>query len=783
MIEARAVARLTHPNIVSIHSVSNADGRLYYAMDFVEGGSLRARIRELPRMPLRQAVQLVQDVASAIHYAHTRGVIHRDLKPENILLTPEGSPKVADFGLAKVLDSDHALTEQQVVMGTLAYMSPEQSTDFANVTFATDIYALGAILYELITGVPPIAVLGNPLNFIARLQKEDPTPPVREAEFVHLDLQSICLKCLAKEPERRYETAGTLAHDLDCFLEGRPVMARAVGPISKIWLLCRRNRTVASLTAAVIVVLATGLIVALVQLQQTRSALVAAHGQAMVARTAINDFFVQIYDNDAFRQPGLKEIREDLVGQAETMEDKIDHTLLGPAINRDDQRVIAIRNFVRGLAQAETPDGTNDAIQSFGLAKDGLTELLQTSNLDDRAALESLSDVWVAIGRLRQTQAGPDPLEAKKAYEESRVIRERLWSRNRTDANLSRKLASVLMNLATLSMDSREGDVENREQAFDEAESLLKQSQSIRGGVTSRSAALLRDEARTLFDLGQLCSDHARLNDAVMYYKTAEELCLESLDRKPWDIDMHVILAKSIYGQLDDSQSDRFALLSKAATSCVLATSMEPKNRDYIYLSAMVHTEYARFMLVRNRPDAISGLDAAANALKTATACFVTLSLDSQWDYDALLTDPVFTEHVKSLGKVSSKSQASAQINIDSLRSAADQAHRDHLIAWIEDDLSRSLQCLRLHVLWDEDPFEAVSVIDSVQVSLREAEERRLAGDLDLEGLLSGFESCLKSIEDIVSSRAPLANVNAPSKELIQADNKLGIKCPSWFQI
>jgi eukaryotic-like serine/threonine-protein kinase len=225
--EAEAVARLQHPNIVQIYEVGEQDGCPYLALEFVSGGTLSQQLGGAP-LPPRRAAQLLRELAAAVHHAHRRGVLHRDLKPANVLLTPEGTPKIADFGLAKRLDAEGGRTETGAVLGSPSYMAPEQADGRTRaVTTATDVYALGAILYELLTGRPPF--LGaSLLDTLDQVRTHDPVPPRELQPAVPRDLETVCLKCLEKEPGRRYESAEALAHDLQCFLDGDPVSARGV---------------------------------------------------------------------------------------------------------------------------------------------------------------------------------------------------------------------------------------------------------------------------------------------------------------------------------------------------------------------------------------------------------------------------------------------------------------------------------------------------------------------------------------------------------------------------
>jgi serine/threonine-protein kinase len=227
--EARAVARLSHPHVVQIHEVGEAGGLPFLSLEFVEGGSLAERLRAGP-MAFPEAARLVAGLARAVEAAHRRGIVHRDLKPANVLLAPDGTPKITDFGLAKHLQGDSQQTASGAILGTPSYMAPEQAAGKrGKVGPAADVYSLGAILYELLTGRPPFQA-ATALDTVIQLTEEEPVPPRKLRPQAPRDLETICLKCLEKEPTRRYASAGALADDLRRYLDGEAILARPPGP-------------------------------------------------------------------------------------------------------------------------------------------------------------------------------------------------------------------------------------------------------------------------------------------------------------------------------------------------------------------------------------------------------------------------------------------------------------------------------------------------------------------------------------------------------------------------
>jgi serine/threonine-protein kinase len=246
--EAAAVGRLQHPNVVQIHEVGEGQGRPYFALEYLEGGSLAQKLAGTP-LPAPEAAALVRTLADAVAAAHQCGIVHRDLKPGNVLLTADGVPKVADFGLAKGLEGGTGYTATGVPMGTPSYMAPEQANgDAKAIGPRTDIYALGAVLYELLTGRPPFRG-PSPLDTVVQVRTQEPVPPRRLQPKVPRDLETICLKCLEKEPGRRYPSAAALADDVDRFLAGSPIAARPLGLWGRGIKWARRRPALAALLA------------------------------------------------------------------------------------------------------------------------------------------------------------------------------------------------------------------------------------------------------------------------------------------------------------------------------------------------------------------------------------------------------------------------------------------------------------------------------------------------------------------------------------------------------
>jgi WD40 repeat protein len=250
-VEAEAVAQLDHPRIVPIYGVGEREDCHYFSMKLIPGGSLASRLTEYLADP-RAAARIVVEVSQAIQHAHDRGVLHRDLKPSNILLDEDGSPHVTDFGLAKRSGDDSSLTRSGAIMGTPSYMAPEQASGLKYaVTTLTDVYGLGAVLYALLTGRPPFEA-DTILETIELVRGQPPVAPSRINPRVARDLETICLRCLAKDPWRRYASAAALADDLQRWLDGQPIEARPVGAVARVWMWSRRNLIVTCLLAGLV---------------------------------------------------------------------------------------------------------------------------------------------------------------------------------------------------------------------------------------------------------------------------------------------------------------------------------------------------------------------------------------------------------------------------------------------------------------------------------------------------------------------------------------------------
>lgn len=455
LAEAEAVARLQHPNVVQIHHVGEADGLPFFELEYVGGGSLDRRLDGTP-WPARRAAELVEPLARGVAEAHRLGIVHRDLKPGNILLAVDGTPKITDFGLAKSLASESGLTRTDSIMGSPGYMAPEQAEGNAKaVNLHADVYALGAILYELLTGRPPFRG-ATVMETLEQVRSTEPVPPSRLVPGVPRDAETIALKCLQKEPSKRYSSAASLAEDLRRFLEGKPIQARPVGPLERGWRWCRRNPVVATLAASLIGILGFATAASLVayghmsrlaraehmarltavrEMQAARSARVQeaaermrAEANFLRARAAVDSYLTTVSESRLLKVPGLQPLRGELLQSAlrfyqDFLNERGDDPALRAELAATQSRIGRIQ--VELGAADEARRALKSAIASYQ------AEL--TKKPQDRSLRAALADTWLALGDLAFNFGGQDPdREMLAAWEQTVELREGL-SRDRPD--------------------------------------------------------------------------------------------------------------------------------------------------------------------------------------------------------------------------------------------------------------------------------------------------------------------------------------------------------------
>jgi tetratricopeptide (TPR) repeat protein/tRNA A-37 threonylcarbamoyl transferase component Bud32 len=565
--EAETVALLDHPHIVPIYEVGERDGRLYFSMKLVEGDSLTELIKRqgpaVSRDQQRWAARLVAAVARAVHHAHQRGVLHRDLKPSNVLLDQDGRPHVMDFGLAKRLAEDSSLTQSGALVGTPSYMAPEQAQGKkSSVTTATDVYGLGAVLYWLLTGKPPFQG-DSVLETLEQVKRCEPARPGSSQPGVDRDLETICLKCLQKEPARRFASAEMLAEDLERWLAGEPVRARRASSWERSRKWVRRRPALAALLA-VSALSAAALVAGLFwhnsQLQDAAEREQRQAGRATrqrdMARRAVNDMYTQVAERWLARQPRLQPVQREFLEKAlryfQEVADADDASAERLELGRAYLRVGKIQ-FAFGahpeaeqayrraadLAQAlaaESP-GETEARGLVGQTWGALSELLvrvgdnpQAEQAAGRAitALEQLvgeglaspadqarlADAYLSLGHALERSKGR--VAAVGTYRKALRIREMLVGRAPADPEQQIGLASCCQDLAAALYEKQE---------FKLAQEALER------GVLHAERAAKADPASGAYQ-GKLAS--LRLSLGIIYCKTsqpgAEKLLRRALD-------------------------------------------------------------------------------------------------------------------------------------------------------------------------------------------------------------------------------------------------------------
>jgi serine/threonine protein kinase/tetratricopeptide (TPR) repeat protein len=547
LAEAEAVARLQHPNIVQIHHVGEADGLPFFELEYVDGGSLDRRLDGTP-WPARPAAELIAALARGVAEAHRQGIIHRDLKPGNVLLAADGTPKITDFGLAKALDKDSGLTRTDSIMGSPGYMAPEQAAGTAKLVGPlADVYALGAILYELLTGGAPFRGT-SALEIIEQVRHAEPVPPSRLVPGLPRDVETIALKCLQKEPGKRYESAAALAEDLERFRGGEPIVARPVPFWERGIKWARRRPAIASLAAAVILLLAALLGLGVLSYQRITSALRIAQERREAAeasrreairqtkvadanfaraRKAVDDSFTTVSESQLLKVPGLQPLRGELLESAlrfyqDFLQERGDDPVLRAELAATQSRIGRIQAELGVAAEARRTLKSAIATYRAEIAR----------NPQDLALPAALADIWLALGDLNYNYGGqlPDPKrEMLAACQNNAELREGLARSRPDDPDCQGDLAEAFERLA------------------------FAQDQAGRDGLPVRlRGAELRlarflkspDEPRHNFGLGESMANLAvaltnsgRHEDALAMYLRGQEYNRFAYDRLPHMID------------------------------------------------------------------------------------------------------------------------------------------------------------------------------------------------------------------------------------------------------
>jgi serine/threonine-protein kinase len=583
--EAQAVAHLHHPNIVQIYEIGDDNGQPYFSLEFVDGDSLSHKIDGTPQPPA-EAARMVQLLAAAMEVAHRRGVIHRDLKPSNVLVANDGTPKISDFGLAKRLEEDSTRTRAGTVLGTPSYMAPEQAEGrIADIGPRSDVYSLGATLYELLTGRAPFKAT-TVLDTLQQVRTQEPVAPIQFSPAVPRDLETICLKCLQKDPDKRYQSAGELADDLGRFLEGRPIKARPVPAAERLWRWCKRNPRVAGLIGGVIAAfILWGLTASVLsislkhQKDQTEEARIQADENATRAernaKTAKQGFRLAFDNLQELESELRKNLRRRAFGPGAKPELRRLHDDLFELLQR--RLMEMAKQFestgVTEFALAGTYQQLGDLLKEGGKAEEALTLYRQGYEIIKQTASNkpdsdiAQANMGVMLRRLGDMalELNGDVQTARARYQEAYDIQQKIIadpkSHDYTEADNRRILWQIVFEKGKIELAG--GDLDAARRDFEEALATSKLwLEAVKGGDTSGAESSL---AGDYLYLGVVADRTGDAKTAKANFDECLRLCNALADQYKSNFDYKADLAES-YGLVGDAQL-RQGLLAEAEWS------------------------------------------------------------------------------------------------------------------------------------------------------------------------------------------------------------------------
>ncbi len=585
--EAELAAGLDHPNIVPVFEVGEIDGRHFFSMGYVEGESLEQRLLAGP-MPLRDAARLLMVVAEAIHYAHEKGVIHRDLKPGNIMLSnrpvrsgpesrgvasPEAAcpredsssdletlvPRVTDFGLAKQLADDSDLTVAGQVLGTPGYMPPEQADGrVGDIGPYSDVYSLGAILYCLITGRPPFQAAGM-MKTLRQVVECEPASPRQLNWAIDQDLETICLKCLEKEPKRRYRSARALADELRRYLDHRPIRARSIGRLAHLWRWCRRRPALATLSATLVI--------------------------ALLAGTTVSTYYAVQANRNAqiYRWEKLHAAHQADLAQAALRNERQAHAKLKASLAETEQ---TIRRWVETANNAELLREPRFRPLLKRLLQDALTHYTrfveQHDSDQDTPTRIRLAYAFFEIGKINDRSGATS--EAIAAYRQAISQYQRLTKDHPEDVRLLRALAKCYCNCGALLVES--GAADQAREPLQKAGTLFEE---LVKSVPARSDDW-SDLATTWESCGLLFGDNGDLAKGLDYRERALQIRIRQQRDHPNDDEIASNVAGSYHrvalSRLDLGETDNTVELLEESEA-ILDRLLKDKPRNAGYLSSL----------------------------------------------------------------------------------------------------------------------------------------------------------------------------------------------------
>lgn len=574
--EATAAASLQHPGIVAIHEIGEFEGQHYFSMDLVAGRDLAAQTREGP-LPARRAAELVAAAAAAVEHAHQHGVLHRDLKPSNVIVDADGHPHLTDFGLARIGTDDTRLTRTGDLLGTPGYMAPEQAGGRRDaIGVPADVYSLGAVLYQLLTGRAPFTGENVP-EVLRQVVEAEPVAPGLLNPQVPRDLETICLKCLRKEPATRYARASELADDLGRFLRHEPILARPVSPAGRAWRWCRRNPVVAALATTVALLLLTvaiGSLLAVQRLRQAQAAEADQHREA-VERLSSGERLINFMLGDLaehLEPVGRLDALESTIGAV----DRFYAELPADRLTADSQRhrALALVQF----ADIRASQGRlAEAITNYHQSIDAYARLTAAHPTNLQWRFE-LTRSWNELGIAHARQN--DFTNATAALRQCLALRDELLRLQPTNAYWLGSYGGSAQNLA---------QTERRLGHLDEAQAMLGRAEEaiqrwIAADPTNRTA---RSRLATLRgSQGQLFAARDKLTDAEQAYTDKIRILRELLELDPrnttWQND-HA-LGLGYLGALQAQQNNHTAAVASLAASIRIFDGLvarDPANREW----------------------------------------------------------------------------------------------------------------------------------------------------------------------------------------------------------
>ncbi|QEF98636.1 Serine/threonine-protein kinase PknB [Stieleria maiorica] len=532
--EAQAAARLDHENMVTLYDVGESNGQQFLSMRYVQGRSLAEILRFGP-IDNRPAATYIRQVCRALDEAHRQGILHRDLKPQNILIDAKTDRAlVTDFGLAKLTEQEDGLTRDGDVMGTPQYMSPEQARDSAGVTVRSDVYAIGATLYHMLTA-RPVFQAATVWETLRQVMDRQPVSPRQLNPAIDLDLDTICLKCLEKDPTGRYKSAGDVADELDRYLSGVPILARPISTLGRLRRWSRRNRLIAASAATALGCLVFAFIAVSVSLVQTRSAFERSELSFKQALDAVNDFFTTVSEETLLDQPGLKPLRHDLMRQALQYYDRF---LVQRANDPTIADLMGVTHYRVGLITAEI-ESHEAALDHFDRAIE-----IQRRGLEDRpqsqVGLRELANSYNARGdSLYHLGRWESSLNS---FRQSKRLRQQLVELQSDSIEYRRLLANADMNLGIVF--KRCGNLPAAFDALGAATELREQLSQEHPDHPS----VLRDVAKGYYALGGVYAQQGMMDSARTYYDRAID-SFSQLVQMPGAIDDHYLLSGSHFAR------------------------------------------------------------------------------------------------------------------------------------------------------------------------------------------------------------------------------------------